>query len=687
MSGIRWNRLPSLLIRGLAIAGVGIVCFLFGWFEGLERLGLNGLFTLRGPILPASPIVIVSIDEDSFDELQLPWPWPRSVHAQLVQTLAAGHPAAIGLDVLFAEPSLLGPEDDQALGKAIKQAGHVVLAAALSEVDGGFYRKEDLNPPIPVIRTYAAGYGPANLLIDEDAVIRQAQLRISHQNQHLKGLDLLLYEEARKAGIPGAPLPRSPFWINFRGGPHTFVTIPYYRVLTGEIAPERFRDHIVLVGATSPLLHDLYSTPFALSGDMPGVEIHANVLETLLQGIAITRVPWSIPLILLIGGGLLAVGISLATNPLRAGLMLGGLTLGYWFLGYWWFVSFHVWLDLVPFPFACIAGYSVAFVERFLRVQRDKRRLALYFSPTVLNEIVHRHPGTTLNCQRRIVTVLFADIRGFTTLTEQLPPEKTAIFLRTYLTDLTEIIFQHGGMIDKYMGDAIMALYNAPLDQPAHANHAVLTALAIQRHLPRLADALDTSPPIPLACGIGIHTGEALVGTIGSAQRFEYTAIGDSVNLAARLETLTKTYGVSILISESTYKQVQGRVIARFLDEVTVKGTARSVKIYTVLDRDTRHAPRVVLKTGTVRLTNNGQNLVGTLNDLSLQGLSILDANGTMHPGDEGTLSLTVPTHPHPLIFHGQVIWRNGTRAGLRVVATSSETRHIFHYIMARMLQ
>jgi len=492
------TRKAGIFLRGACIAFVVGVLFFLGFLENLERWSLNTQFQLRGPIKPESPIVIVSIDEDSFDELEFQWPWPRSLHAQFIETIRQGQPAAIGFDILFSEPSALGPEDDQALGEAIGRAGNVVLAAAWSVVDGGFYRKENLNPPIFTIWNKAAGYGPVNLVFENDAVVRRAQLTLDYQGTIHPGFDLLLHQTAQHLGFPTL-LPSNPnFLINFRGGARTFETLPYYRVLNGEIPSEYFHNKIVLVGATSHLLHDMYSTPFATRGDMPGVEIHANILETMIQGIPISRIPWSFTILGLLIGGMLSIWVTNTIRPVRALNIVAGIAVGYSLIGFTLFTQMGLWVDVIPLSFAVAIGYGTTVIENFIREQREKRQLSHYFSPTVLADIIGHRTEDTLGSSRRVVTILFSDIRGFTTISEKLKAEDVVAFLREYLTEMTDVVFQHGGTVDKYIGDTIMALYNAPLDQPDHAIQAVQDCIGISK---------ETSPSVEqISCTIRTRT-------------------------------------------------------------------------------------------------------------------------------------------------------------------------------------
>ena len=603
------------------------------YFSVAELKALDSQFDLRRPLPASSPIVIVAVDEDSFDALDLRWPWPRERHAEFIDIVNRGRPAAIGLDILFAERSLHGQkskddadeqkskddadeqksEDDAALAAAIARARSIVLAAAFEKFsdtvtpEGVGFKKEVLNPPLPILREETAdcvspaprrsggskgtplspcGFGFANFEHDADAAVRRAMLLRPTEHWVLPSFSLLLLEQAIRGGhLRPPPLPTGEFLINYRGGPRSFPTYSFHRVLSKEIAPETFAGKIVLVGATTPTLHDMFATPFAPQGDMPGVEIHANVLETLILGVPIRPIPSWIVAMLTVAAGAVAVLVARRMRPVPAFAAIAGALAAYLGMSHAVFRVWHLWIGVVTVPLALALGYTGAAVRNFIHEQREKRRLSRFFSPSVVREIVRsHHAGEALESGRRRLTVLFSDIRGFTTLSERLAPEDVVEFLREYLTVMTDAVFKHGGTVDKYIGDAIMALYNVPFEAPDHAAQAVRTALEFQRRLEGLAARFGPRLGAPLRCGVGIHTGDAVVGTLGSEQRLEYTAIGDTVNLGSRLESITKDFDVPIVISEATWMEVKDLFRTRYLGEVTVKGKEVPVKIYTVLD-------------------------------------------------------------------------------------------------------
>ena len=215
------------------------------------------------------------------------------------------------------------------------------------------------------------------------------------------------------------------------------------------------------------------------------------------------------------------------------------------------FVLVDTWLRVMAASVALVLGYGATVIENFVREQRERRRLSQFFSPDVVREVVRHKDEGSLTTGRRLVTVLFSDIRGFTSISEKLEPEQVAEMLREYLSEMTEIVFKHGGTVDKYIGDCIMALYNVPFEDPEHAIKAVRTGLEFQERTIAVSQRWEAKLGIAIRNGVGINTGEAVVGTLGSRQRLEYTAIGDTINLGSRLESITKDYKTNISSASS----------------------------------------------------------------------------------------------------------------------------------------
>ncbi len=683
-----WRVLLTGSLAGLAIVLLAAANPLRS-FEIAELKALDARFALRGPRAPVSPIVVVTIDEASFDELDLAWPWPRALHAKFLDTVSRGRPVAIGLDILFPEPSSRGPADDRALGQAVARARNVILGAALTDVDdeavGIGLQKKGTNLPIPVLREGAAGYGIVDVHPDADAFVRRVALIHRFGDKDLPGFDLRLFRLAADAGLAPKPLPRDPeVVINFIGGPGSFPSVAYHRVLSGEIPPEHFTGKIVLVGATTPTLHDVFPTPFAPQGGMPGVEIHAQMLETLLQGNPIRRPPAALVPLLTVAAGVGAAWAATVLRPLTAFAVAVGVALLYLAGCHGAFLWGRWWADMVPVPLALGITYAGTVAKNFAQEQREKRRLSRFFSPSVVKEIVRHKDDANLEAGRRRMTVLFSDIRGFTSMSEKMTPEDVVTFLREYLTVMTAAVFTHGGTVDKYIGDAIMALYNVPFEASDHAAQAVRTALAFQERLKPLAERFTARYGGTLACGVGIHTGDAVVGTIGSEQRLEYTAIGDTINLGSRLEGLTKDFNVPIIISEATYLEVRDLFGTRDLGEVTVKGKAIPVKIYAVFPHQVRREPRVAMA-GRAAVSDGEVTVTAEIGDLSRGGVALHALAKPLARGQVVALRLDLPGRERPVtVAKAEVMWVQEERAGLRVVDASEEDRAALAQLVAQ---
>ena len=663
---------PFRYLPGLFGAAAVVLAVAVGALEGLEYWSLEKFFEVRGAAQPRAPIVIVAIDESSFIELGVQWPFPRAMHGDLLRKIAADRPLAIGIDLIFDVPSSRGDADDAALGEAVTAAGNVVLGAAPKYENRGFVEQFDANMPLPVIRKGGV-VGPVNLVQDPvDGHVRRAPLRVRVADDFMLGFDAQLYQMAVKRGLRAAPLPGSrDILINFNGPPRTFPWVLYYRALKGEdeFVPQGFfRDKIVLIGPTSDVLHDFFPTAFARGTDqMPGVEIHANVLETYIRGNRIHEMPQWISTLLAVGGALVGALLVIRLHAARAFATAALLWLVLTIFAYVGFLYFGVWMRGMAGTVGLSLGYVATVITNFVREQREKRRLSQFFSPEVLREVVRQRDDNSLGSTRRLVTVLFSDIRGFTTLSERLEPEQVAEMLREYLTEMTEIVFRHGGTVDKYIGDCVMALYNAPFPDPDHAVKAVRTGLEFQEKTLEVSKRWEEKLGVQIRNGVGINTGEAVVGTMGSRQRLEYTAIGDTINLGARLESITKEYGIGIIVSEFTHKLLKNEFMTRELGEVTVKGKSQPVKIFGVLPASLRKYPRAVLEAAaTLVIVGDGEECRVTTRDISEGGVSVEGVPASWEPGTKVEVRCEGGMLPKPLTAEGVIAWRRDSLAGVK---------------------
>jgi adenylate cyclase len=684
---------------GILVAAATVAVVFLGPLERLELLWFDQLFELRGIQKPAAPIVIVMIDESSFQELNLQWPFPRALHGRLLDRISADRPLVIGLDVIFDSDSRFGPADDKALGAAIARAGNVVLGLGIAQDEQVVVddrgkslgpQREVVNMPLPVIREKAAAIGPFNVPPDADGHVRRVPIRVRVPDPQTRyewwlAFDAQLHRQLSAAGFPTKPLPDvGEILVNFRGRLTDFERVPYYRVVNGEIPAGEFRDKIVLIGPTSEILHDVFATAFAGGGDMPGVVIHANALETLIRGDRIREVPKVASTVL---AGLAALVGSLLAVRLRALRALVVVVLVWVAVGLVAFAVFKyadVWWRGMAFTFGLAFGYGATVVENFVREQREKQRLSRFFSPDVLRAVVRDRDGRSLRPRRRVVTVLFSDIRGFTSISERLQPEQVDEMLQEYLTVMTEVVFRHGGTVDKYIGDAIMGLYNAPYEDPDHALNAIRTALEFQERAIPFSARWQAKLGVTIRCGVGINSGEAVVGSLGSRQRNEYTAIGDAVNLAARLESITKDYNVPIIISEFTYEYVKGRFPTRELDTVTVKGKSQPVKIYGVMPSSMRKHPRAALDAAAQLTSADGRTCRARTFDISEGGLGLVDVPAEWPIGNTIEVRLEGGEVGRRIIAEGTIVSRRGEKAGIQFTSLDAGSAPVIADYVAR---
>lgn len=377
--------------------------------------------------------------------------------------------------------------------------------------------------------------------------------------------------------------------INYLGPAKTFPTYSITDLLHGEIPKGTLTNKIVLVGATAIGLYDMRNTPFAAV--YPGLEVHATVIDNILEKEFIHKPKWTrifdalaIVLFALIMGILIP-----RLSAIKGVILMSGLFVLYIFLCQWLFTHALLWINMVYPLLGLVLIYAALTVYRYLTEERERKKIrgafSHYVSSSVVNEVLKNPEKLKLGGDMKELTVLFSDIRGFTTISEGLSPEEVHRLINEYLTAMTNIVFKHGGTLDKYMGDAVMAIYGAPVDQPDHAHKACDTALEMMQVLKDLNASWTREGKPLLDIGIGINTGMMMVGNMGSEQRFEYTVLGDAVNLGSRLEGANKNYLTHILISEFTYGKVKDEFLCMEIDSVRVKGKTRTVRIYQLLSR------------------------------------------------------------------------------------------------------
>ena len=578
-------RRPLVIALGIGVFAVaGFVSGLLGsWSARIsDRLFLSRM---------ADPsTVIVAIDDASIGQLGR-WPWPRQIHANLINILAADGAKVIAYDVNFPEAS--DATNDQALADALRKAGNVVLPVELQlEATPVSLRYDPTHvlAPIPLIALSAAAIGHTNIMPDADGVVRRLPLEVTAPDHST--IPSFVENVARLGGLSAnlsaAPLDSTRnLTINFPDSPFKgFRIVSAVDVIQGRVGASVFQGKAVFVGSTAADLHDSLLVPTSLGLPMPGIEVHASAFDTILSRKWLRSVPtWTLALLILLYA--FVAGFAATHMRVKEGLLCILVVWIVYVIGV--FALFDKgWIaDLLWPTLALFVSYSAVTLERRVTIDRMRRELktafSRYVSQSVVEAILLDPKHLKLGGERRRMSVLFSDIRGFTTISEGMTPEDLVHVLNIYLNRMTNIVFEHQGVLDKYIGDAVMAFWNAPLNQPAHALQAVKTALDWQSALDEMNEA-KAFGDVQIHIGAGVNTGDMVVGNVGGDTRFDYTVIGDNVNLGSRLEGLTKEYGVHVIVSEATQMELNGEILTRKLDKVAVKGKKEPVVIYEAME-------------------------------------------------------------------------------------------------------
>jgi adenylate cyclase len=550
--------------------------------------------------------------EKSINELG-PLAWPRSTHASLLEQLREAR--AVAFDIDFDIPSK--PEDDLVLAEAIDYHGKVVMGFAITYefIDGQVFK--NLKLPFEDFLEGEAGVGFINMPTDPDNVVRHTTVAFPMPDSpeqiipsfHLATAlvvddldpDSIVRANPGELQIGERRIPiDSNFQVltNFWGPAETFPTYEYSDVLFGRISPELLKDRICLIGPTSVLEHDEKPTPFTqgnlvLTGALPtpGVEIHASCLKTYFEGLYFERVPFGVNLGFL---GLVWAAITFFT--LRRGPW-AGLTIaillvaGICGLAYKLWLVKHLWLDCFTPVVLTLFTYTGVTAESYLVAEGERRKtralFGRYVSPAVVEELTKHPELVELGGKKQEVTILFSDIRGFTSYSEARAPEEVVGRLNEYFSVMTAVVFKHGGMIDKYMGDGMMAVFGAPVAQFDHAAKAIAASQEMRERLIELNQRWESRKEDLFNIGIGLSSGPVVIGNIGSSERTDYTVIGEDVNLAARLESMTKEYSTQLILSARTLRSLkESRVEVSWqfeeLGKVPVRGFTEPIAIYTI---------------------------------------------------------------------------------------------------------
>ncbi len=465
---------------------------------------------------------------------------------------------------------------------------------------------EQIDTNLPILAGQAHSSGFFNVLPDNDGIVRNEPLLINFRNQLAPSLILEMLRLGMGAdhvvvnsdangvtsltvGSHTIPTDRQgQFTVHYSGPARTVAYLSADDLLSGEISANIFRDSYVLIGTSAPGLMDIRATP--TDQIFPGVEIHAHALNTVLTNAYLAEPEWArgAELVYLLLVSLILILLVPKVGALKSGILSLLFSGSFILFSFWSFHHLNLLIDAsYPLLTTGILFSALTFSNYLQEEQKAtmiRTAFSQYLSPTLVKELINNKQELTLGGEERAMTILFSDIRSFTSLSERMTPNELCTFLNEYLTPMTEVIMENRGTVDKFIGDAIMAFWNAPLDDSDHAAEACYTALKMNERLRYLNGAWQQQKRPTIAIGIGIHCGIARVGNMGSKHRFDYTVIGDSVNLASRLEGLNKLYGTSILVSGATRELLKDRdFIFREIDRVRVKGKSKPVTVFELI--------------------------------------------------------------------------------------------------------
>lgn len=604
-----------LLVSSALALSVGIVltaAYHRQFFSAAQVQSTDFLFAARSGERSNST-VIVGIDQRSYRALLPEYGplanWPRTLYATVLDKLREAGARVVVLDIFFDAPK---PEDPGLIA-AMRKAGNVIVPfeaqgpKTLHPRPGVAQEFDVFVSPAAAIQAAAAATGTVNVTSDRDTVVRSLPLMLEANGEVRPALALTTVarfirrptvldadptdETAYGAGRAIPLIDNGRMLINFLGPPSsperdgTFTILSFVDVLNGSFKPDMVQDKIVLLGLTIRGV-DEFATPTTAETRMWGVEVQANIVETILGERYLVPASAATTTLLLYAAALFGAWLAALTRPVRAALGLLGLLLLY-FLASGILFDQGMLLNLIYPPAALALGFAVSQVYRLLFEQAQQQMMrdvmARYLSPSVSQWVLKQPERLTLGGETRTMTAFFCDLRGFTTLSQAMEPQALVALLNDYMSAMTEIVFRHDGVLDKYIGDEIMAFWNAPMDQPDHARRACATALDMVHRLHELRAQWKERGSPQLDLGVGINSGPMVVGNMGSRDRLAYTVLGDSVNIASRLQGVNKDYGTRVLISESTKQAAGDSFVYRFLDRVQVKGRTEPLACYEVV--------------------------------------------------------------------------------------------------------
>lgn len=585
-----------LIVSVICAALAGVMTF-FSLFYSADSYISDLLY--NNNLVTTDEIIIVGVDEETLTEYGNLNTWSRDKIADLINYLyedADMAPAVVGVDFMFVDE--MDPEVDGKLVEAV--SGHDNIVFATNLVYRGALKQNDRNElvydvnnietieePFVAIYPYVAS-GYTNALIADDGFVRYGSLTADFNGQKVNSFSYEIYKRFCEINGRSIVTPKTnklgQFQFFFSGKTGEFSHVSLASVLNGDIPKQAFKDSIVLVGAYAPGLQDAYQVAVNKGTPMYGVEIHANTIQALMRGKTATNAP---AILISIFTALIILGFMLVgeKNKLSTTLIMSVLVVAvYGGLG----VILAKAGIVIPLIYVVLFIFiaDVYFViEKYVLERIRRKKTISVFKQYVAPQVVEKFMANgdfeiKLGGEKREIAVLFVDIRGFTPLSESLRPEQVVEILNQYLTHTTSCVFKHGGTLDKFIGDATMAVFNAPFDQEDYIYEAVATAWDIAKGGDELGAKLEREFGKKVNFGVGVNCGEAVVGNIGCDVRMDYTAIGDTVNTAARLEA--NAGAGQILISKDVYDKLVGRIEAESIGEIPLKGKSNKIEVFSV---------------------------------------------------------------------------------------------------------
>lgn len=599
-------------------------------------------FEVRGPLsVKDSPIVLVAISEEADAEIPQKWPWPTSVHAKLVENLNRAGAKAILFDVLFTQQDVYDPQNDSVFAQTLSKYGNVVLAADIERTESGRGGEQEPVFPISILRQSNPNpIGLVSMKPSDDGSIRVYNIGARHlgQDYYMLGLEgLRLYNDIPDDKV--TPLvdssPDTPFVfgdyhivrntinsfiINYYGPEGIFPTFSYETVIddssyttvmeaeafemntfddpetqTGLLYDGVFKDKIVIIGSTMKVLQDFHLTPFTTPDyPRPGFEVHAHALQTILDGNYITRQKNNIIILFMLGWAFVVVFFNRQTSAIWGFVFTIAIMIAHYFLAREFFLQSNHFVHVSSIFLTVISSQIATVGYEYIHEQREKRRIknmfSSYVSPTLVEQMIESGEEPKLGGEDTYMTAFFSDIASFSTFSEQLEPKQLVTLINEYLTAMTDIINDQGGTLDKFIGDAIVAFYGAPIHFEDHAHRACIASQLMDKKLKELRAKWKREqwPEIVwhIQHRMGMNTGDMVTGNMGSQRRFNYTMMGDNVNLAARCESGAKSYHVFTMVTEATRKEAErfgNECLFRHLDTIVVKGRTKPVKTHEII--------------------------------------------------------------------------------------------------------